>query len=219
MADEWANDDTEDFETDTEGVDIASVDKERSQVDKEGWYHFEIVDVVNELNTLSHSGKEKPPCVRFDLRVLEEVNGQSPGGSMHFHRIYLGGKGNEPQSDRGRELTLKFGMRLGLLIEQNEKIVTADTNKTRFGVALWHTAKGMQIIASIKCEPGTGGFSDRYQIPFNEIFLVDDDRVTKVPKNREALALIGNQELAAGKEKGEVTAKPAGGGLDDLSDL
>ena len=218
MAEEWANNDTEDFETDTEGMSSTDVDSNQGQVDKEGWYHFEIADVKNELQTLSDSGKEKSPCVRFDLRVLETVDGQSPADSMHFHRVYLAGKGGGPPSDGARKMALKFGLRLGLLKEDGEQIVTADTNKTKFGVALWHTAKEMQIIASIKCEKGTGVYADRYQIPFNEIFLVDDDRVTKVPKNKEALALIGKQVEPTGSTDGATKEKP-GGGLDDLSDL
>lgn len=224
MDNEWANtEEMLDFELDTEGMSGDEVDTSRDQVDKEGWYHFEIADVVNELDTLTDSGKEKTPCVRFDLLVLETVEGQSPAGSRHYHRIYLAGKGGGPPSEGAKKMALKFGLRLGLLKETEEgSIVTADSNKTRFGVALWHLAKGKQIIAAIKCEKGTGGFQDRYQIPFNEIFMVDDARVAHVPKNKDALALIGKQVTPAppaAKSAGGETASQPVGGTDDFSDL
>ena len=63
------------------------------QINKDGWYHCEVSDVVLDLDTLSHQGKSKSPSIRFDLTVLETVTGQSPAGSRLFHRIYVGGNG------------------------------------------------------------------------------------------------------------------------------
>jgi len=219
MTDEWANNDTEDFENydmDSEGTTSDEVDKSKDQVDKEGWYHFEIADVVNELDTLSDNGKEKTPAIRFDMAVLETVGGQSPAGSRHYHRLYVGGRGGGPPSDGARKMALKCALRLGLLVDRDGKIVDPTTGLTKFGISLWHRAKGMQCVANIKLEKGEDGYADRYQVPFNEFFQVDDPKVASVPKNMAALELTGKGESRSGQQK-----PPESGtaGIDDLADL
>jgi len=91
--------------------DLASGDT----IDKEGWYHFEIVGVKNEFETLNDKGKEKSPCVVLTCNVLETVKGQCPAGSRYFHRIYVASSGGGAAAEGSVKSALRFGLGIGLL--------------------------------------------------------------------------------------------------------
>lgn len=176
-------------------------------VDKEGYYHFEISDVKLELDTLSSQGDEKSPGVCFHMLVLETSPKQSPIGARHFHRLYVAGAGGKPPADGSVKSALRFGLGLGLLAEKvnddgTSVIVDKATGSTRIPSSVWMRAKGLQCIAKIKFEKGTGKFGDKYTIPFGRVYQVDDPSMADVPKNKEAMAMLGKT----------APAKTAGGG-------
>lgn len=201
-------------------------------VDKEGYYHFEIADVVNELDAVSEKGKAKAPAVRFDLLVLHSVPNQSPSGCRHFHRIYLGTNEGGPPAAGSQKSALRFGLGLGILreVEKDGKksIVDAKTGSSRITLGTWHEAKGRQCIGKIVFKPAEGQYQASYELPFGRVCQVDDPSVAGVPKNRDALAMIGKASASVPVGNGALPPvsaqqqQPAtsatAGGL-DLSDL
>jgi hypothetical protein len=242
MTDNWdeggsATDDL-DYTFDGEGYDSEKLGGNSGEVvDKEGWYHFEISDVKEELETLTNTGKEKSPCVRLDLTVMQSVDKQSPAGSRLYHRIYLASKGGKPPAEGSVKSALRFGIGVGLLkyVEKDghEIVVDATTGSTRISHKIWQQAKGRQIVASVKLEKGDGDFKDKYAIPFGECYDPSDPKVIDVAKNADALAMIGksvappsSKPVAAapatnGASKPAAAPAPAGAAPfdDDLSDL
>jgi hypothetical protein len=215
-------------------------------VNKDGWYHMEVADVVLDLGTLSDQGKPKSPSIRFDMTVLESVDKQSPAGSRHFHRIYVGASGGGPPAAGSIKSALRFGIGLGLLetkeIDGREATVIKGTNDTKIGSKLWLSAKGRQIVARIekgeeeKPVEGRKPFPAKHEIPFGRVYQVDDPQVSEVPKNKQALALAGKTVSTAtggvsGGVKNTTTTAPAAkketpapvaaaaAADDDLSDL
>jgi hypothetical protein len=205
MADEWGTETADaeaGFEFDTEGVSGEDLGGSGDIVKKEGWYHWDIADVKNELETLSNSGKDRSPCITLRMLVLEGVEGQSPANSVLFHRIYMAGKGGAPISDGAKKSALRFGLGAGILKEiVNEdtgesKIVDAATNSTKIGVSTFHRLKGKQVIAQVKLEKGEGSYEDKYAIPFGRCYQPNDPQVAEVPMNKDALASIGIEVAA-----------------------
>jgi hypothetical protein len=84
-------------------------------VDKEGWYHFEIDDVKNDLGKLNDKGDPRSPCIVLQMTVLESVKGQSPAGSKLFHRIYVGSK-DGPPAEGAIKSACRLGVGLGILV-------------------------------------------------------------------------------------------------------
>lgn len=219
MADDWGTipEGEPNFEFDADG--FSSEDLGGGSVDKEGYYHFDISDVKNELETLSNKGNERSPCVAFTMTVLESVAGQSPAGSKHWHRVYMAAKGGAPASEGAIKNALRFGMGLGLLKEVEKDgrkcIVDAATGSTKITPATWANAKGKQCVAKVVHKAAEGGFPEGYEIPFSRVYQVDDPAVKDVPKNRDALALIGKTSAAAGappqqqQASGNSAKKPA----------
>ena len=188
------------FSYDTSEDTAEDVNKGGGSVDKEGWYHFEVNSVDVDLDTHKDmsdpDSDEKTPSVCLTLDVLKSVNGQSPEGSRMWHRIYVAGKGGKPISEGGRKMLIKAALRTGLLREVDGKLVKDDGTP---GVHpnLFKQLEGMQLIAEVKLEKGSKGYKDRYVIPFQMLYQVDDPDVAKVPKNEEMLALAGKSAAAA----------------------
>jgi hypothetical protein len=183
----------DDFVLSGEGVSEDSLGG--SALNQEGWYHFEVADVVPELETLSKSGKDKSPAVCFHLTVLKGVEGQAPQGSKHFHRVYVAGKGGAAVADGARNSAFRFGIGLGLLreieINGEKSIVDAKTNLPAITIGTWKRAKGFQLVAKIAKETDEK-YGDRFQIPFGRVYRPDDPQVKDVAKDDEAWTLAGN---------------------------
>jgi len=142
--------------------------------------------------------KEKPegkaPCVRVDMEVLASTE-ESQVSRMHFHRINLaklGENGLEPLSEGSKQNVLKFFINLGLLTKEE----VAGNNSIRLP---WEKLEHFQAIVEIKNEPydekdkvtklPTGKKIDSFRIPYGcNVWRVDDDRVSSVPKDPDALA-------------------------------
>lgn len=222
MVDNWGNeslDTFDDYELDgseVDGDDLVGGD----QVDQEGWYHLEIADVVPELDTVSDSGREKTPAVRFDCVVMQSVKGQSPQGSRLFHRIYVAGKGGGPPADGAIKSALRFGLGVGLLkqIEQDGKKITVDavTNSPKINSETWKRAKGLHFVAKVNKEVDEK-YGDKFQIPFGRCYRPSDPAVAKVPKNKEALAMA--ESAPASQAEQPPQAAHAASDMDDLADL
>lgn len=232
--DEWG-DTTEqaDFSLDGEGFSRDDLGPGGETIDKEGWYHLEVTDVKPDLEVVNNKGGDKSPSICFHLLALQTVQGQSPAGSRHYHRIYVGAKGGAPPSDGAVKSALRFGLGLGLIaeIEKDGRPVMVDksTGLTKMPVSMWLRAKGMQFVAKVGFKPAEGKFPAGYEIPFGRCYQVDDPQVADTPKNKEALvmltkggsiAAVGKQSTTQGatqqkQETQEQTVPPD----DDLSDL
>ena len=227
--------DEDNFAIDGSGKSIEDIGGQQGTVDKEGWYHFEIADVIPELDTTSKQGKEKTPAIRFDLQVLQSVDNQSPAGSRHFHRIYVAGSGGKAPAEGSVKSALRFGLGIGILKEiehdGHKHIVEAWEGSPRIGIKHWKAAKGMQIVAKIVSRPAEGNYPASWEIPFARCYRPGDSSVVDVPLNIEALGLAKQPPAgliappsAAAPEKSRPTGTPeaatvAVGSLDDLSDL
>jgi len=214
QVDEWGTTSNQDFELDGGGVGSEDLGGAGS-IKQEGWYHFEVTDVVAELETVGKKGGEKSPSVRLDLTVLETVKGQAAAGAKHYHRLYVGAKGGGPAADGSRNNVLRFGLGLGLLKEVEtdgrHSIVDAVSGSASINMATLLRAKGMQCCAKIELQKDdTGKYGDKYEIPFSRVYTVDHPEVAKVAKNKAALAMIGKGAAASAAAGAAVGAAPAG---------
>lgn len=177
------------------GEGIGSDDLGAGNVEREGWYHFEIVDVKPELETLSKNSKEKTPSVLFYMTVRKTVEGQSPEGSKLYHRIYVGGKGGEELKEGSRNSAFRFGLGLGLLREVErdgqKSIVDAAGDNPKITIATWRRAKGYQCVAKIT-KDSDPKYGDRFQIPYGRVYRLDDPNVKDVAKDLDVWALAEN---------------------------
>jgi hypothetical protein len=195
MSDEWGQSAVEDFAMDASEIspsDLGGGDV----IDKEGWYHLEVVDVKNEFDLLSDKGKEKSPCVVLTCNVLETVKGQSPAGSKYFHRIYVASKGGGAPAEGAVKSALRFGVGLGLffVIEKDgrEFIVDGSTGSFKIMASTWQRSAGVQFVAKIKLEKSDDPkFPDKYTVPFGRAYDPRDPAVADTPKNKEALKMAG----------------------------
>lgn len=208
------------FAFDTDGLDPAEVER-GGFIDKEGQYHFEISDVKFDTSKVKGT-----PYVEFCLTVLHSVKGQSPEGSRFNHQSYL--------SEGARGMTSGFGHRIGALKllptgEVDEKgqakhiYVDPKTNSKRVTKETWMAVKGSQFVGTLKMgkdrEVDGKTYDARLELQISKCWPVDADEVADVPKNVQAMKLIGK----APKPKAATppTAKPAPtvSPADDLSDL
>jgi hypothetical protein len=167
---------------DTDDVNPDEVEKSTAMIDKEGKYHCEIMTVHKELETEDANGEPRTPSIRFDLQVLHSVKGQSPKGSRLYHRLYFSDK------EFARDQALKLALRLGLMVKRNGKAIDPHTGTGRITPELFERAEGLQVVCEVKEEM----YRDKkqYRVPFNEFFLVSDERVKAVPKDPDSLALV-----------------------------
>lgn len=200
---DWGNEQPNeaDFEIPIEDIDPGDIDTS-GQVNRDGWYHFEVAAVKPELETVSEKGGSKTPSIRFDCLVLESVKNQSPSGSVLFHRVWVGGKDGAPVSDGSRKMMLKWALGLGLIAKTETGFICTETKQPLKGlpVALWMRAVGVQFVARVEAEENNRGGKD-YRIPFSTCYQVDDPQVADVPKSKAALALIGKQSAAPAATK------------------
>lgn len=236
MADDWgqAEQQEQDFAFDGGEVNASEL-MTGDIVDKEGWYHFEVVNVKNDFDLLNDQGKPKSPCVVLTCNVLAGEKGKSPAGSKYFHRIYVASKEGGAAADGARNSALRFGLGIGLLkgMEKDgvDVVVDAATGSTRIPANIWAKAVGKQFVAKIALEKAEEGskFKDKYQVPFGRVYHPLDPAVESCPKNSEALAMLGNvspppppgkdashQQRQAPAKQAAAPAKPAD---DDFSDL
>jgi hypothetical protein len=197
MNDDFSDADENDYSFDGENFDSEKLNTGSGEtVDKEGWYHLEISDVVPELDTLDTNGNPHTPQIRFDMTVLQTVEKQSPAGHRLYHRIFLATKDGAPPKEGTVAAALRLGIACGLL-EHKEKdgrevTVVKSTQNTRIPSQIWKQAKGRQIVAKVKLEKSDNPkYKDKYAIPYGECFDVSDPKVVDVPKNGEALQMIG----------------------------
>lgn len=211
---EWGATAEPDFEFSGEQYGQDDLDK-GGMVDKEGWYHFEVSDVEEELETLTDKGQPKAPALCFHLTVLESVPGQSPAGSRLFHRVRFGSlQGDPPTVGPPAEGSVKAGLRFGVglgLFEYRDvdgRGVTVDkaTGSTKIGWKSFLAAKGRQIVAKVTMSLETGKYKSRAEISYGVCYPLDDPAVSDVPKNRQA-ALAAGINLAGKAATG--AAKPA----------
>jgi len=157
-------------------------------VNKEGFYHVQFGAPVQE------KPEGKVPCVRIDMQVLAGTE-EDQVGKMIFHRINMAKKGKEPGtleplSDGSRKNLLKFFANLGLVSKEE----VAGNGKVRLP---WERLEFFQAIVEIKNEQfdeekdgvKTGNKRDSFRIPYGcNVWQVNDDRMTHVPKDPDALA-------------------------------
>jgi hypothetical protein len=218
---EWGNDfadEEQGFDSfDTEGVDESRVGNRRT-VDKAGKYHFEIADTRERPEAVTEDGKERWPGISLSCVVLETVPGQCPAGTYYYQQLRLAGKGGGPIEDWAKEATINFLVGVGLLkrVEKDgvTRFVDPETKSTRINVkTLASRLKGMQFIGDIKLQQSEQ-YGDSCELPFGRgAYQVDDPSVADVPKNADALALIGKSSAASGSNgSGAASGKGSGNG-------
>lgn len=243
QTDEWAssNNSMDGYEMDAGNVDAGELGGGGDLVNKPGRYHFEVTDVVADLDTVnSRSGKAKSPSIRFDLLVLHTVEGQSPAGSRMFHRIYVGASGGGPPKEGAIKSALRFAIGLGLAHEEEiegvKRVICNHTNTTRFPLPAWLGAKGKHFMAAVaeeKQQDDQAG-EPRLVIPFGRCYQPNDERVSDWPKNVDLLTAAGykinppakaqeqSQQKATPKQQSQQKApsqpQTTAGGV-DISDL
>lgn len=157
--------------------------KGSATVNKNGFYHT----LIKGLNQEKQEGKI--PAIRVDMEVLAGEN-EDQVGRTHYHRVNLA-KWNEnktdvvPLSEGSTKNILRFFTNLGLISKEE-----AAGKKVRLP---WERLDQFQLIVEIKNEPykdeKTGEMKDSYRIPFGcNVWKVDDERMSKVPKDPDALA-------------------------------
>ena len=187
------------FDDDGFSYDANEVDADDNEkggwLDKEGQYHFEVTDVLFET-----SKQKWTPYIEFRLTVLHSVPGQSAEGSKFSHSCYL--------SEGARGMTSLFGNRIGALKmvptgetdekgQPRHKYVDAKTNATAITKATWLAAKGNQFIGLVvlrkeRTDKATGQkFDAKLEVNGSKSWPVDAQEVADVPKNLQAMKLIG----------------------------
>jgi hypothetical protein len=200
QTDEWASSSAgmDGYEMDAGNVNADELGGGGDMVNKIGNYHFEVSDVVADLDTVnSRSGKAKSPSIRFDLLVLHSVDKQSPAGSRMFHRIYVGAAGGGPPKEGAIKSALRFAIGLGLAREEEiegvKRVVCNATNTTRFPLTAWLAAKGKHLMAKVieeKQDEHSSG-EPRFVIPFGRCYQPSDELVADWPKNVDLLVAAG----------------------------
>lgn len=209
----------ENFEFDSSDIDEKELDTSGT-LDQEGWYHFEVTKVDLRLGLLGEDGKENTPHINVTCRSLNSVRGQSPAGSILWHKIYIGAKGGGPAKQGSIDSMFRFGVGVGLLKwtkKQNpdgsEKavLVLASTGSTKVPPAVWKTIVGAQFVAQVQKEkPAEGSnYPPQFKIPRGKAYRPDHPDVSHVPKNVEALEAIGIKVSTTAPTQTEQKAKAA----------
>ena len=203
--DEWGTTTVSDDDFAFDGSGKSESDLGSAMVNREGWYHFEVADVVRDLELVSPQGKPKSPSIRFDLVVLKDVEGQSPAGSRHYHRIYLGDQNGGPPKEGSVKSAFRFGVGLEILaelqIDGQPAICDAETGSPKIKVSTWERAKGLQLCCRIENREEQEGskYGPSFEIPFARVWHPLDEAVKDVPKNEEAIALLPPRRKPAAK--------------------
>ena len=191
------------FDLDAEGVDAENIGK-GGLVDQEGKYHFEIQD-AKRLTTAETYNKKRP---EFELRcvVLKSVSGQSPQGSILFHRVEVPCAEDKLQNVKSGtlfkvilDLLCEFGIACGIFRKHEGKVIDPETNSTKLGLMTFaDRLKGCQFIGAVEREDfekkdGTKGHSFRIR-RYGGVSSVDDPRNAEVQMNQAALQTIGKTQ-------------------------
>ena len=191
----------ENYEFDSSNVDENDLDTS-GLLDQEGWYHFEVTKVEMELGLIDADNKENTPHIVVTCKSLNTVRGQSPPGSVLWHRIYVGAKGGGPAKQGSIDSMFRFGIGCGLF--KWHKIQNADgstksvpvlatTNSQKFPLAVWKSVVGAQFIAQVVKEKQQEGsnYKPKFVLPMGKAYRPDHPDVSHVQKNVEALEAIG----------------------------
>jgi hypothetical protein len=203
--------------------------KSEGFVELEGFYHFEITKVELHLGLLTDEGKENTPHILIYSKVLQGVPGQSPAGTIHSHRIWVGGKGGGEAKAGSIDAMYRFGIGCGLLKYQNieGKVVPvlAKTGQPKVPLSAWRDAVGLQFLANIKKEvnrnqkanpaqspaqgEGETNYGPKFVIPMGRCYRPDDPNYAHVPKNAAAMAAIGLTPPQPAQAVGRSTSRAA----------
>ena len=209
----------ENYEFDSSDVDEKELDTS-GFLDQEGWYHFEITKVELHLGLVDAENKENTPHILVTCKSLNSAKGQSPPGSVLWHRIYVGQKGGGPAKQGSIDSMFRFGVGVGLMKwakKQNDDgttksvLVLASTGSTKVPPAVWKSAVGAQFIAQVaKEKPAEGStYKPKFVIPMGKAFRPDHPDVSHVQKNMEALEAIGIKISTTAPTPTEQKAKAA----------
>lgn len=173
---------------DTQDVDASKVGS-LVIVDQPGKYHFQITSAVEKWETVNpNTGRDARPHIRLTCHVVHSTPGQSPAGTVYFHRLNFGGKGGGPVEDWARNASLNFLVGVGIIKEVkkdgNTYFIDPETNSTAINVpTLAGRLKNLQFIGKIE-ENKQDGYDTTYELRFGQgAFQVTDPRVANVPKN------------------------------------
>jgi len=209
----------ENYEFDSSDVDEKELDTS-GILDQEGWYHFEITKVDLVLGLLGDDGKENTPHINVTCKSLNSVRGQSPAGSVLWHKIFVGAKGGGPPKQGSIDSMFRFGLGVGLMKwgkktnpDGTEKaiLVLASNGSTKVPPAVWRTAVGAQFIAQVQKEKQQEGsnYKPQFKIPMGKAYRPDHPDVSHVQKNVEALEAIGIKVSSTTPTQTEQKAKAA----------
>lgn len=207
MADtDWENALNPKLSLDSEGVTQDDV-QSTLQVDKPGKYHFEIAEAREDFSLTNKRSEPQAPHILCTCVVLHTVPGQSPRGSVLWHRINLGGKGGAPLDENGKRMTISFLAGVGLLKDQGGKFIDPQTGTTAIDIAtLASRLKSMQFIGDPKPDTYEGRTSWRFNFG-RGVFRIDDPLVSTVPKDKGALEAIGMAHCMAPTATAQAAAK------------
>mgnify|MGYP003440671514 CR=1 FL=1 len=224
MSDNWdANVDAPppDFSFETDDLDPNKVGSTIA-VDIPGKYHFEISKVREEFDTHDKQGNLRAPSVTIYCTVLHSTPGQSPAGTVYSQHLTVGGKGGGAPEKWMREAAVAFLAGIGLLKEVEGKFIDPATNSPRVDIGSLKTRLiNWQFVGWIKLSKGRlkdkndtsenpERHPDKYELPFGRgAFPIDDEQVRNVPKDLNALKLIGKEHCmppVAAKDAGKTPA-------------
>lgn len=205
------------FDLDAEAVDANEL-ASRLHVDLPGKYHLEIAGAKNKFETTDDKGGLTYPHILIPCVVLQSVQGQSPAAAVHYHRVHVAGKGGGPMEDWQIKSTLCFLQGVGLLKNQGGKVIDPATGTTQIKLStVAERLEHMQFIGDLRIEKSDNPqYKDRIAFSFGRgAFPIDAAEVRSVPKNLDALKLIGKESCmppvaSAPAPKGEGTGEKKG---------
>lgn len=221
MSDNWApavEDNPNRFDLDAEAVDANELTS-RLMVDHPGKYHLEISGAKNKFDTTDGNGGLATPHILVPCVVLISVQGQSPAGAFHYHRVDVAGKGGGPMEDWQVKATLAFLQGVGLLKNKDGKVIDPETGTTQIKLStVAARLENKQFIGDLRLEKSSdpSKYKDSIRFSFGRgAFPIDAAEVRSVPKNLEALKLLGMEHCmppvaaaaAPAKETGEKKGK------------
>lgn len=217
---EGGNAAADDFEFDTSATDPDKVGG-RGTVDKVGKYHFEVVECKDEPDTVNDKGKSRSPSVNYTLRVLESVPGQSPAGSVTWHRCYYRASGGGAPPQGSVDGMVDWLLAVGIFREVkgpdgSRQFINPRTGNTKFNKSDLLRCKDEQLIGNVKIKKDEQ-YGDKIELPMSGgAWRLDADAVADVPKNRDAAELwnppAGNRGDVKFPMAGEAPAKGKGRG-------
>lgn len=214
------------FSLDTSELSVDDLSR-NNFVDKVGWYHLEVTDMTYE-GPVSKKGAEQTPHVRVHLTVLHTVVDaktgrpiQSPAGSLHFHRCYVGQKGGGDAKEGSVKSNSSFLYAAKSLVpsatlmhdDGTAKLVDAATGKPNVTWDTFVRCRGRQIVGKIsmqqgelkdknpKADPSGPRYPDKYEL--RSFYSPDDPNAADIEKDAEALKLAGYDLSKCGKVSGQ----------------